>query len=36
MGLYDNPPYYLSAYAIAVKHGFTGTEEEWLASLKGE
>ncbi len=28
--------YYLSAYGIAVKHGFAGTEEEWLASLKGE
>ena len=27
--------YYVSAYAIAVKHGFTGSEEEWLASLKG-
>ena len=24
-----------SAYQIAVDHGFTGTEEEWLASLKG-
>ena len=24
------------AYAIAVKHGFEGTVEEWLASLKGE
>ena len=24
----------LSAYAIAVKHGFEGTEEEWLESLK--
>lgn len=24
----------LSAYAIAVKHGFEGTEEEWLASLR--
>lgn len=24
-----------SAYDIAVRHGFTGTEEEWLASLKG-
>lgn len=23
----------ISAYAIAVKHGFEGTEEEWLASL---
>lgn len=27
---------YMSAYAIAVKNGFDGTEEEWLASLKGE
>ena len=26
----------LSAYEIAVRHGFEGTEEEWLASLKGE
>lgn len=25
----------LSAYEIAVKNGFTGTEQEWLASLKG-
>lgn len=25
-----------SAYEVAVKHGFVGTEEEWLASLKGE
>ncbi len=24
-----------SAYEIAVQNGFTGTEEEWLASLKG-
>lgn len=24
-----------SAYEIAVKNGFEGTEEEWLASLKG-
>lgn len=28
--------YYLTAYGIAVKHGFVGTEIEWLASLKGE
>ena len=28
--------YYLSAYAIAVKLGFLGTEEEWIASLKGD
>ena len=26
----------LSAYEIAVLHGFKGTEEEWLESLKGE
>lgn len=25
-----------SAYEIAVINGFRGTEEEWLASLKGE
>lgn len=28
--------YYLSAYGLALKHGFEGTEEEWIASLKGE
>ena len=28
--------YYLSAYAIAVEHGFVGTVEEWLASLIGK
>ena len=28
--------YGLSAYDIARRHGYTGTEEEWLASLKGE
>ncbi|MGM9567973.1 MAG: hypothetical protein ACI3W6_07335 [Clostridia bacterium] len=28
--------YYVSAYAIAVKHGFSGTEKEWLDTLKGE
>ena len=27
--------YYISAYGIAVKHGYVGTEEEWIASLKG-
>jgi hypothetical protein len=26
----------LSAYEIAVKNGFIGTEQEWLDSLKGE
>nr|DAH19296.1 MAG TPA: hypothetical protein [Bacteriophage sp.] len=25
----------VTAYAIAVKNGFEGTEKEWLASLKG-
>ena len=28
--------YYLTAYGIAVKHGFVGTEEEWLESLRGD
>lgn len=28
--------YYLTAYGIAVKHGFAGSETEWLASLKGD
>ena len=27
---------YLSAYGIAVSHGYVGTEDDWLASLKGE
>ena len=27
--------YYLSAYGIAKAHGYTGTEAEWMASLKG-
>ena len=27
--------YYLSAYGIAKAHGYTGTEEQWLASLQG-
>ena len=30
------PPYYLTAYGLAVKNGFKGTLEEWMASLKGE
>lgn len=25
-----------SAYEIAVQHGFIGTEEEWLISIKGD
>ena len=28
--------YYLSAYGIAVNHGFEGDEAQWLESLKGE
>lgn len=26
----------LSAYQVALKNGFVGTEEQWLESLKGE
>lgn len=35
-GFGSDPFYYLSAYALAVKHGFSGNEEQWLASLRGE
>lgn len=28
------PFFWLSAYALAVKHGYKGTEEEWLRSLE--
>lgn len=28
--------YYISAYGLAVKHGYEGTESEWLESLYGE
>lgn len=30
------PPFYKgeSAYSIAVKYGFAGTEQEWIESLK--
>ena len=31
----SNIKYYLSAYAIAVKHGYKGSEEQWLESLVG-
>ena len=31
----NNPPYYVTAYSLAVKHGFKGTEEEWLETLVG-
>ena len=32
----DSPWFWLSAYALAVKHGWKGTEAEWLAALKGD
>ena len=28
--------YYISAYGLAVKHGYSGSEEDWLRSLKGD
>ena len=31
----SKPFWYLSAYALAVKHGFQGTELEWLETLVG-
>lgn len=34
-GRAERMQYFLTAYAIAVKHGYTGTEEQWLQSLKG-
>ena len=30
-----SPWFWLSAYALAVRHGYDGSEGEWLASLKG-
>jgi len=36
MGRFNDPPYFMTAYELAVLHGFKGTEAEWLASLKGE
>ena len=36
LGKAEKMRYYLSAYGIARKHGFAGTEEEWLKSLKGQ
>ena len=29
------PTYYITAYGIAVKNGFSGSEQEWLESLMG-
>ena len=31
----DLPVYYITAYGLAVKQGFMGSLDEWLASLKG-
>lgn len=28
--------YYITAYGLAVKHGYSGTEKEWLETLKGD
>lgn len=33
---YNNPPYYISAYSLAVSRGFDGSLDEWLASLVGK
>ena len=33
---FENPPNYITAYGLAVKRGFKGTLDEWIASLKGE
>ena len=32
----DVPQYYITAYGLALRSGFTGSLEEWFASLKGE
>ncbi|MBQ8248261.1 MAG: hypothetical protein IJY93_00045 [Clostridia bacterium] len=34
-GRVEEAGYYLSAYAIAVAHGFDGSEAQWLESLRG-
>lgn len=36
VGNAERDGYYLSAYALAVKHGYIGTEEEWLENIRGE
>lgn len=33
---YNNPPYYISAYSLAISRGFEGTLDQWLASLVGK
>lgn len=32
---YQNPPFYITAYGLALRAGFCGTLEEWLESLIG-
>jgi hypothetical protein len=34
--MFRKPPYYLTAYGLAVREGFKGTLEQWLESLRGE
>lgn len=36
MPRFENPPYYITAYGLAVKRGYKGSLDEWIASLKGE
>lgn len=36
MARFENPPYFISAYGLAVKRGYQGTLDEWLASLRGQ
>ncbi len=36
MPRFENPPYYLTAYGLAVQRGFQGTLDQWLESLRGE
>lgn len=35
MPRFEKPPYYITAYGLAVKRGYKGTLDEWLASLQG-
>lgn len=32
---WEDPPYYVTAYGLAVKSGFKGTMEQWRESLAG-
>ena len=35
-GWTENPPYFMTAYGLAVLGGYSGSAEEWIASLRGE